>query len=233
MTNQNIKLLCATHGVRPSKSKGQNFLIDQNIVKKIISAADLSESDLVLEVGPGLGVLTGELIKSAKEVWAVELDKKIISFFRDNFKRQLSAGKLKLIEGDVLQINLRKLGLDDWTYKIVANLPYNITSQFFRQFLEFGPRPTEMTVMVQKEVALRMVAKPGEMSLLSLSVQFFSQSKILFYVPRSCFWPAPAVDSAIICLKLNKKLPLVDEKLFFRLARIGFSAKRKQLHNNL
>jgi len=233
MNTQNIKLLCLSYDLHPSKSKGQNFLIDQNIVKKIISTANLSKSDLVLEVGPGLGFLTSELLPVCRQVWAVELDKKIIAFLQDNFKLQLSAGKLKLIEGDILQVDLRKSGLDDWSYKIVANLPYNITSQFFRRFLEFGPKPVEMIVMVQKEVALRMVAKPGEMNLLALSAQFFSQPEILFYVSRSCFWPEPAVDSAIIRLKLNKKMPPVDEKLFFRLARIGFSAKRKQLHNNL
>lgn len=233
MTSNDIKNICAKFDLYPSKSKGQNFLIDDNIVKKIITAADLLPTDKILEIGPGLGVLTSELLKVSGEVWAAELDKKIIEFLKVNYFRDLETGKLKLIEGDALKINFRELGLTDWSFKIVANLPYCLTSKFFRQFLEFGPKSTEIIVMIQKEVALRLMARQGEMNLLALSAQFFSEPKMLFTVPRSCFWPEPEVESAVVQLKLKKKLPSVDIKQLFRIARIGFSAKRKQLHNNL
>ncbi|MFA5047454.1 MAG: 16S rRNA (adenine(1518)-N(6)/adenine(1519)-N(6))-dimethyltransferase RsmA [Patescibacteria group bacterium] len=229
-----IKNICSKYGIVPSRSRGQNFLIDQSIVDKIILAANLKSTDTILEVGPGLGVLTRPLSSSAKQVIAVELDKKVASFLLAEFAPEIKQNKVLLVENDIFKVNLSSVGLQDRNYKIVANLPYNITALFLRYFLESAlVKPSELVVMVQKEVAERMVAGPGETSLLSLSAQFFSQPKILFEVDKSCFWPVPAVDSAVVCLKLNKKLPDVDIKKFFRLAKMGFSAKRKQLHNNL
>jgi 16S rRNA (adenine1518-N6/adenine1519-N6)-dimethyltransferase len=228
-----IQNVCQNYGIKPSKSKGQNFLIDGNIIRKIIDGAGLTTEDTVLEIGPGLGVLTKELLTQAKRVIAVELDKQVIHFLRTEFKKEIKSKKLELIEGDVLKVNFRELGLADFNFKITANLPYSVTSQFFRQFLEHGPKPKEITVMIQKEVAQRMRAKKGEMNLLALSTQFFAEPEILFVVPPTCFWPAPAVDSAVIKLKLRSELPEVDIKLMFRLAKMGFASKRKQLHNNL
>jgi len=208
-------------------------LIDDGIINKIIERAELSPADRVLEIGPGLGVLTVELLKIAKEVWSVELDQKAINYLKVRFAPELRSKKFKLLEGDALKLNFRALGLEDYKFKIVANLPYSITSHFFRNFLEYGPKPVEMTVMIQKEVAERIVAGPGEMSLLALSVQFFADAEYLFTVQPHCFWPAPAVDSAVVQLKVKRTLPDVDAKALFRLAKIGFAAKRKQLHNNL
>lgn len=208
-------------------------MIDNNIIQKISDAAKIKASDLILEVGPGMGVLTEVLLKSAGRVIAVELDKKVLAFLRDHFAKEIESGKLVLVENDILKTNLPALGLQDFNFKIVCNLPYSITSKFFRQFLEFGPKPSEITVMIQKEVAERMISPAGEMNLLALSTQFFSEPEILFTVAPTCFWPEPEVDSAVIRLQLKKSLPEVDVKMLFRLARLGFASKRKQLQNNL
>lgn len=221
-----VKGLCLKYDIKPSKSKGQNFLIDDNIVKKIMAAADIQPGEKILEVGPGLGVLTDELLKTEADLTVVELDKKIIPYLQANFSG------LKLIEGDILRVNLAAAGFKDFTYRIVANLPYSITAAFLRLFLETGPKPATMILMLQKEVAKRIVAKPGEMSLLALSAQYFGEPQILFEVGRGCFWPAPAVDSAVIKIKLKQPAP-TEGKNVFRLARIGFAARRKQLKNNL
>jgi len=233
MTILEIKFLCRKFDLVPTKFRGQNFLFDQNIVAKIISAAKLSPADKVLEVGPGLGVLTTELLKYARQVMAVELDKKIVSFLKVKFFKEIASGRLILISGDILKFNPALYQLNNFQYKIVANLPYNITAIFLRNFLAAAVKPNEMILMVQKEVAQRIVAQPGQMSLLALSAQFYSQPEILFQVRAECFWPKPQVDSAVISLKLNKKLPEIDAKKFFRLVRLGFSAKRKKLINNL
>ena len=231
MTLSQIRQVCNQYDIRPAKSRGQNFLIDQNIVKKIMVVAELGKDDVVLEVGPGLGTLTKELLLSqAKKIIAVELDKKINEFLKAEFFEEK---KLELVEGDILKINLKDLELADFKYKIVANLPYNITAQFLRLFLEHSPRPKEIIVMVQKEVAQRIIAKAGEMSVLAVAAQFFGEPKILFKVGHDCFWPEPEVDSAVIKIDLKSDLPPVDVKKFFRIVRIGFSARRKQLHNNL
>lgn len=225
-----IKLICTRHGIRPQKSKGQNFLFDQNIVKKIIAAAAIDKKDTVLEVGPGLGVLTGELIGVAGRLVAVELDQKLADFLQAEF---FDHQNFELVTEDILKINPEKIGLNNFGYKIVSNLPYSITARFLRIFLEQKIKPTQMILMLQKEVAERLSAQPGQMSLLALSAQFYSEPEILFLVSPSSFWPAPEVYSAVVRLKLKEKLPKIDEKKLFRLARMGFASKRKQLQNNL
>ena len=201
--------------------------------------------DTVLEIGPGLGVLTSELVINAKQVIAVEVDRQAIKYLNDNFSEEIKAEKLRIVEGDALRINYKAQGLEDFNFKIVANLPYSITSHFFKNFLELGPKPEEIVVMIQYEVAKRMIAEPGEMNLLALSVQLYSEAEILFKVPPQSFWPEPEVDSAVVRLVLNKELPArnashsdvggvnADIKQMFRVAKMGFSSKRKQLHNNL
>ena len=233
MVNSEIKSICEAYGIRPSKSKGQNFLIDKNIIKKIIAGAGLKRSDKVLEIGPGLGVLTEELLRAADRVTAVELDERVIKYLKQSLAGELAAGNFVLLEGDALKINYRACGFADFDFKIVANLPYSITANFFRQFLELGPKPEEIIVMIQKEVADRLVAKPGNMSLLALSAQLFAEPEILFTVSPQSFWPAPEVTSAVVKLILKKDLGGADPKKIFRLAKMGFAAKRKQLHNNL
>jgi len=233
MRKRDIQEICEEYHIRPSKAKGQNFLIDETIVEKIIESSGLSLEDTVLEIGPGLGVLTSELVINAKQVIAVEVDRQAIKYLNDNFGEEIKKEKLRIVEGDALRINYKAQGLEDFNFKIVANLPYSITSHFFKNFLELGPKPEEIVVMIQYEVAKRMIAEPGEMNLLALSVQLYSDAEILFKVPPQSLWPEPEVDSAVVRLILKKELVNADIKQMFRVAKMGFSSKRKQLHNNL
>jgi 16S rRNA (adenine1518-N6/adenine1519-N6)-dimethyltransferase len=223
-----IKEICKNYHITPTKSRGQNFLFDANIIDKIINSSNLSQNDTVLEIGPGLGVLTERLVEQAGQVRAVELDKKILEFLRSRYKKTKN---IEIIEGDILRLDINTLNIPD-NYKIVANLPYNITSNFIRKFLEASHPPTEMVIMVQREVAQRMVEQ-SKMSLLSLAVQFYANVDILFEVSRNSFWPSPKVDSAIVRIVMKKDLPYADPKEFFRIIKMGFAAKRKQLQNNL
>lgn len=230
----NVFDLLKKYKISPCRSAGQNFLIDDNILRKIVATADLKTSDNVLEIGPGVGVLTQQLVAIAKKVIAVELDKSLFFVLKKEFK---GVKNLELINDDILKLTeavLNKL-FNGEPYKIVANIPYNITSFLLRKFLEqFEYKPTEMILLVQKEVARRIVAKPGDLSLLAVSVQYFSEPKIIDYVSKNCFFPAPEVDSAIIKLKVkNLKFDKDKTKKFFRIVKIGFSAKRKKLLNNL
>lgn len=228
---EKIKNICRQYGLAPAKSRGQNFLIDDGVVERILSAAAVDKKETILEVGPGLGILTAALTQRAGQVLAVELDLRAMAFLKDNFAGQKN---LALIEGDILKINLPQILETVGSYRVIANLPYNITSRFLRIFLALpAKKPREMILMVQKEVAERMAAKPGKMSKLSVMVQFYSEPEIIFPVGRECFWPKPAVDSAVIRLKVKDQLPAIDQKVFFRTVNVGFSARRKQLHNNL
>ena len=228
---EQTKKLCRLYGVKPSRSKGQNFLVDENVYDKVVSAADLHKDDVVLEVGPGFGFLTAKLAQQVKKVIAVELDDKLVKALGTGLKMQ-GVGNVEVRNEDILEVRSEKLEVRN--YKVVANLPYNITSHFLRKFLENDNlRPVEMVLMLQKEVAQRICAQPGEMSLLAVSVQFYAEPKIVDYVPKSAFWPEPAVDSAILKLEVRSKKYGVEERDFFRLAKIGFSARRKMLKNNL
>lgn len=205
-------------------------MVDKKVLDKIIKTADLKKNDKVLEIGPGLGVLTVELAKRAKKVAAVEFDER----FKEILKvLTFSHKNIEIIEADILKLNIEKLGFKDRGYKLVANLPYNITSPVLRKFLENRPRPEEFVVMVQKEVAKRITASPGKMSLLSISVQFYGQPEIVGIVSKKSFWPMPEIDSAILKIKNIKERKKVDKKRFFQIVRIGFSSRRKQLQNNL
>ena len=215
---------------------GQNFLKDKAIVEKIISSANLRTDDFVLEIGPGKGVLTEELIKHAGHVIAVEIDPLLSKLLSKNLSNKKN---IEIIKGDILKLNLEKIvaryGLRATEYKIIANIPYYITSPIIRLFLESQLPPEEMVLMVQKEVAERIVAKPGDMSILSVSVQYYAEPEILFTVPRSAFDPAPEVDSAVIKVVCRKQQVASKEetKKFFKIVKAGFAAKRKTLINNL
>ncbi|RLC37253.1 ribosomal RNA small subunit methyltransferase A [Candidatus Falkowbacteria bacterium] len=233
------KELCSKHNIYPSRSRGQNFLITENVYDKIIKAADLNKNDTVLEIGPGLGFLTEKLAEKAEKVIAVELDDKIVDILKKRIKEK-KIKNIEIINGDVLKI----IKFDNWklfencklkikNYKVVANLPYNITSVFLRKMLSLENKPKSMTLMLQKEVAERICARPPRMSLLAVSVQLYTQVEIMDYVGKENFWPEPKVDSAIIKLKVKSEKLKVNEKEFFRLVKIGFSAKRKMLKNNL
>jgi 16S rRNA (adenine1518-N6/adenine1519-N6)-dimethyltransferase len=241
------KQLLQKHNLKPVHHRGQNFLIQNKILDKIINVAKLKKNDIVLEVGPGLGFLTEKLIKKTKKVVAVELDRNLVTILSEEFK---DIKNLEIKEGNILKFSADDLGLRDKKYKIVANLPYNITSRFMRNFLEEAEKPDEMILMIQREVANRIVAGPGKMSMLSLSCQFYADCKVEFLVGKRNFLPAPKVDSAVIKLKIKKDLlchsgldpeskPLkysqgsIDDKKLFKIAKIGFSSKRKKLIGNL
>ena len=221
--------------MQPKKSLGQNFLRDKQILSKIIEAADLGADDPVFEIGPGEGSLTEELLKKSKKVVAIEIDQRLADKLRKRFKDKKN---FELIDRDILKINLPKLveeqKLETEGYKVVANIPYYITSPIIRLFLETKYPPRVMILMVQKEVAERICADAGQMSLLAASVQYYAEPELLFYVDKKAFYPIPEVDSAVIRITHNlRHIAKEESKKFFRIIRAGFSAKRKTLSNNL
>lgn len=225
-----IKELLLKHNAKPLKQLGQNFLTRQLVLDKIVSAAELKKSDTILEVGPGIGTLTQELAKAAKMVIAVEKDRKMAEILEETLKDYKN---IEIIEGDALKINPKRYALDSESYKLMANLPYYITSPVIRKFLEAESQPALIVLMVQKEVAQRICSKPPHMSLLAISVQFYAEAKIVSYVSKNCFWPVPKVDSAIIKIVPQKNNRNLSSDDFFRVAKAGFSHPRKQLANNL
>ncbi|MBM4433075.1 MAG: ribosomal RNA small subunit methyltransferase A [Chloroflexi bacterium] len=237
------KQLLRQSGLRARKGLAQHFLVDGGILHSIISAADLAPSDIVLEVGPGLGVLTRELARKAGFVIAVELDSNLVAILKQNFS---SFDNISIVEGDILKIDLATLLASQRqslpptitgpsSYKVVADLPYYITSHVLRHFLEAQVKPRLMVLMVQKEVAQSIVAEPGDMSMLSVSVQFYGRPRIVKYVPARSFYPAPDVDSAILRIDLYPQpaVDVTDNQGFFDLVRAGFCAARKQIANSL
>lgn len=224
-----VKKICEENNIRLSKKKGQNFLIDRNILDKIVKAADLKKFDTVLEVGPGLGTLTIELAKKVKKVTAVEIDQNIADVLKQNLE---GLENVEVVVGDILDQNL-ELRIKNLEYKVVANIPYQITSKVIRQFLEAENKPTEMTLMVQKEVGDRIMATDKKESLLSISVKYYCDPKILFTVSKNCFFPKPKVDSAIIKLANIRERKDVEAKKFFKIVKAGFLHKRRQLAVNL
>ena len=225
--------ICRIYDIKPQRSMGQNFLVSLEVYKKIVASANIKKEDVVLEVGPGLGFLSAELLKEAKKVIAVELDAKIAKVLELALSAH-SIDNLEIISENILDFNADTLEKD---YKIVANLPYNISSVFLRKFLSADNKAKSLTLMLQKEVVERIVAEPGKHSLLSLSVQYYSQAKYIDTVKKENFWPQPKVDSAILHLETKKdeeiSLSKEEQKVFFRLLKFGFSAKRKKLVNNL
>ena len=230
-------------GIKPSKSLGQNFLNDISVVQEIVYSANLTKEDIVVEVGPGLGVMTDLLANDAGLVIAVEIDKNLIPPLQavcdvhDN---------IELINGDILKVNIREIVAQRIeesngtlkNVKVVANLPYYITTPIIFSFLENKmPQLRSMTFMVQKEVAKRMIAKPGgkDYGALTVTVGYFSEAEIEFIVPPHCFIPQPNVDSAVITLKLREEPPfeLDDQEYFFKVVRAAFCQRRKMLANSL
>ncbi|HDQ71450.1 MAG TPA: 16S rRNA (adenine(1518)-N(6)/adenine(1519)-N(6))-dimethyltransferase RsmA [Chloroflexi bacterium] len=221
--------------VQPSKGAGQNFLVDPVVLQKIVAAADLTSDDVVLEVGAGVGNLTERLALAAAHVVAVEMDRDLIPVLRSTLAR---FDNVTLVEGDILDLNPADL-LGDFIpplrYKVVANLPYYITSAILRHLLETTYKPCQMVLTMQWEVAKRIVARPGDMSLLAVSVQFYGQPQKLFRIKAGSFYPAPQVDSAVVRIDLydTPPIPADDQADFFRVVKAGFSQRRKQLRNTL
>jgi len=227
----NVPALLREYGLQPKKSLGQNFLVDPNGLEKVIQAAGIGADDTVLEIGAGLGSLTLLLAQSARRVVAVEIDRNLIP----PLTNVLSACEnVQIVEGDVLNLPLEELLPDDG-YLVVANIPYYISSAIIRRLLEAEKRPARMVLTVQQEVAERICARDGKLSLLALSVQVFGAPRIAARIPAGCFYPVPDVDSAVLTIALYPQPLIALEALdaFFKLAHAGFSQKRKTLRNAL
>ncbi len=220
---------------RAKKSLGQNFLKSGSALKKMVSLPNISSTDTVLEIGPGKGALTKVLLETGCRVIAVEKDDSLIPILQETFATELSSGKLILVHTDILDFNLQTFKLKAYTYKIVANIPYYITGLLIRHFLESNTPPESMTILVQKEVAERIVARDNKESILSLSVKVYGTPVYGGVVHKRYFTPIPKVDSAILHIKdiSKKNFAQITEKAFFDLIHIGFAHKRKTLINNL
>jgi len=260
-----IKQLLRDNNLPALKKFGQNFLINKNILEKIVESSQLKKDDIVLEIGPGLGVLTKELAETCEKVIAIEKDKRMIDILKQNL---FGFNNVEIIEADVLDAlqarhhqqdpsedpsqdpfedpsrnssedplrdpsSLKRTGLfDAEQYKIVSNLPYNIALPIIRKFIETENPPEEMILMLQKEVAEKLCSSKG--SLPKIAVEFYAKTELLFNVPKTAFYPEPKVDGAVIKItKIQQNLPNVDEKLFFKILKIGFSYPRKTILNNL
>lgn len=218
----------------PKRSLGQNFLVNPHILDKITSAAEISKNDIILEVGPGTGNLTKKLVEKAGKVIAVEKDRRLIEPLKEMFK---SYPGFEVVEGDILKFDVTCYMLHEFGYKIVANIPYYITSILLRKIFEEWPRPELIILTIQKEVAQRMMVKPPHMNLLALSVQYYAKPEIVGYISKNNFRPIPKVDSAIIKLRPKqfpgfpeaRLLETQENMRLFELIRAGFSEKRKQL----
>jgi 16S rRNA (adenine1518-N6/adenine1519-N6)-dimethyltransferase len=217
---------------RPKKSLGQHFLTSTSAIESMLRASGTIQTDTILEIGPGRGVLTEALLKTGATVIAVEKDDQLIPVLSEKFKTHITSGQLQIIHGDVLNENTL-LGIQNREYKLVANIPYYITGEIIRTFLTAKSKPTSITILVQKEVAERIVAKDGKESVLSLSVKFFGTPTYIQTVKRGSFNPPPNVDSAILHIEIwNKKYEIKEEE-FFQIVKTGFKSKRKKLISNL
>src|SRR5215216_977876 len=227
----NTETLLKRHGLRAHKGLGQNFLQDPLALEEIVSAAEIQPTDTVLEIGPGLGSLTRYLAVSAKEVVAVELDSNLLPALQAVLT---SYPNVRLMQGDILKLSPKDL-ITEKDYLVVANIPYYITSAVIRHLLESEVKPRRIVLTVQKEVAQRICATPGDMSLLALSVQVYGKPRIAARIPASAFFPAPKVDSAVLCVDIYSSALIKPELLntFFKLIKAGFSQKRKTLRNSL
>ena len=251
-----IKKILKEKDIKALKSLGQNFLVDEKVLNKIVQTAELGRNDLAIEIGPGLGVLTRELSKKCRQVIAIEKDKKLVELLEKEFTQDGSTGlkpqwsqrvispldkkrlgKIKIINDDILKINLEELikkYSSDKKYKLISNIPYYITSPIIKFFLENEIQPKIIVLLVQKEVAERICANAGKLSILALSVQIYGKPEIIEYVDKSSFYPEPKVDSAILKIsEIKKEFPDNYYREIFRIIKIGFSSKRKKLVNNL
>jgi 16S rRNA (adenine1518-N6/adenine1519-N6)-dimethyltransferase len=223
--------LLKQYGLWASKGLGQNFLEDPAVLQEIADAAQIQETDTVLEIGPGLGSLTRYLAAQAKQVVAVEIDEKLLPALKSVLKPYRN---VRVVQGDILALSPSALDLPE-DYVVAANIPYNITSALLRHLLASGSRPRRMVLTIQKEVAQRICETPPDMSLLALSVQVFGKPTVLSRIPPEAFFPAPSVDSAIVRVDIYPEPVIASELLskFFELIKAGFSQKRKMLRNAL
>jgi len=231
LSQLNVPALLKRHGLRPDKSLGQNFLVDSKALYRVAESAGITQEDQVLEIGAGTGSLTRILSTMARRVVAIEIDPRLIPILREVLT---DFHNTKIVEGDILSVNLSDL-FEQPGYLVVANIPYYITSALIRHLLESAVRPRCLVLTVQREVAERICAEPGDMSLLSLSVQVYGRPRVLSQIPAGAFFPVPKVDSSIVRVDLFDTPRIREENLpaFFRLAKAGFSQKRKTIRNAL
>ncbi len=230
-----VKEILERYGFKFSKSLGQNFLIDGNIVRKIVDEGDITSEDYIIEIGPGMGTLTEELALRAKKVVAIEIDDTLLPILDETLGKY---DNVEVIHGDVLKIDIEKLieeNLNGGPVKVVANLPYYVTTPIIAKLIEDNLNLESIIVMVQKEVAERMEAGPGgkEYGSLSVFVNFYSKPEIVVKVPKTVFMPQPKIDSAVIKLEIKKELPDVDKDKFFKIVKAAFSKRRKTILNSL
>ncbi len=223
--------LLRAHGLRPKKGLGQNFLVEDAALRQVVAAAAIESTASVLEIGPGMGHLTRYLACAARRVVAVELDAELIPILQEVLA---GTANVTLVQGDILKQNPAAL-VGEAGYLVVANIPYYITSNLIRRLLEARLKPSRLVLTVQKEVAERICAGPGDLSLLALSVQVYGRPEIAARIPAGAFYPPPEVDSAVLRVDLydQPRLPAAQMNAFFRLTKAGFSQKRKTLRNAL
>lgn len=221
--------------MKAKKSLGQHFLKSERALNTIVEVAQILPEETVLEIGPGQGALTEKLLTAGAEVWAVEKDDALFALLKEKFQEEINAENLTLIHGDILDFDISYYLLPTTYYKLVANIPYNITGAILEKFLSSEQQPKQMVLLVQKEVAERIVAKGGKESILSISVKAYGCPRYVEKVPAGAFAPAPKVDSAIIAIENISKDFFADfsETAFFKLLKAGFSSKRKKLSSNL
>lgn len=228
-----VHYICKRFDIKMSKKLGQNFLIKRGIVDEIVHAAEITVGEPVLEVGPGIGTLTQGLAQSGADVTAIELDRRLLEVLDTTLA---SYDNVRIIHGDVLKLDVPTI-MNHKPFKVVANLPYYITTPIIMSLLESKLPIERLVVMVQKEVALRMIAKPGtkDYGALSVAVQYYTEPDIVLDVPPKSFLPAPAVTSSVIRCVLRDKPPVdvIDEKLFFRVVKAGFAQRRKTFSNTM
>lgn len=226
-----LKNLCENYNLYPDKQYGQHFLIEDSPVKEMIKAGGLSKDEIALEIGPGFGPLTHALASKAKKVIAFEIEQKLKKYWEDERKKHKNLN-IDIVWGDGIDKFKNMEGQLPDTYKFFSNLPYQITSYAIKTLLEAENKPDKIVVMVQKEVAERICSDPGDLSLLSVFVQFYGKPRIVKQVSREAFWPKPNVDSAVLSIE-EVRDPGIDAGKFFKVVKSGFSHKRKLLSNNL
>jgi len=231
-----VKSLLRQFNLRPKKSLGQNFLSDEHALSQIVRAANITPDDMVLEIGPGLGSLTCHLCDAARHVIAVEIDRTLIPPLQSVLADR---SNVTLVESDILKLDLRqtlaRVLEPSQGYKVVANIPYYITSAIIRHLLEADIKPQSIVLTIQLEVAQRIIAQPDDMNLLAVSVQFYGIPRIVHQIPAGAFYPAPDVDSAVVRIDIpdQPRVAVKDVDRFFQVVKAGFAQKRKQVHNSL
>lgn len=232
MTPENLKDLLKQYGLKPNKTFGQNFLLDEIVMQDMIDSAGVTGETAVLEVGPGIATLTRHLCQRAKFVLSVEKDKKFVPILR-NLQKEFP--NFDYAVSDILSFDFGTALKKEKSFRVVANIPYYITGKIVQLFLRAKRRPKSITLLVQKEVGENITAQPGQLNLLGISVQLFGNASIVAKVPARSFFPIPKVDSVVVHIEIpeKSKFKIADEKKLFRILRACFSGKRKQLHNTL